>query len=178
LTVDLKFVKTHEDAILPSQNHPGELVGDTGYDIFSVADIVVPARKSAVVPVGLKVGYIQPGYWFKIEARSGLGFKHSVQPHAGIIDCVPAGTQISTSVGNKNVELLKKEDSVLSYNVDNCEIEEDIVEDVWVVKDQKLLKIETEDGKIVEIPFTKKVLTKKGWKEAISLTVEDEILVL
>ena len=86
MEIELKFVKTHEDAILPSQNLSGELFGDTGYDIFSVADAVIPARGSAVVPVGFKVGFIQPGYWFKVEARSGLGFKHSVQPHFGVID--------------------------------------------------------------------------------------------
>ena len=29
---------------------------------------------------------ITPGYWIRIEPRSGLGFKHSVQPHLGVID--------------------------------------------------------------------------------------------
>lgn len=39
-----------------------------------------------IVPVGLNVGYITPGYWFRIEARSGLGFKYGLFPHFGIID--------------------------------------------------------------------------------------------
>jgi len=60
--------------------------GDTGYDIFSVEDKTVPAGGSAVIDTGIEVAYISPGYWFKIEARSGMGFNHSVQPHAGIID--------------------------------------------------------------------------------------------
>ena len=27
-----------------------------------------------------------PGYWMRIEPRSGLGFKKSLQPHLGVID--------------------------------------------------------------------------------------------
>lgn len=84
---EIKFIQTHPDAQLPSQAHSGEGIGDTGHDLKCVAEeILVPARGSAVIPVGIKVGYVEPGFWFKIEARSGLGFKHSVQPHFGIID--------------------------------------------------------------------------------------------
>ena len=28
----------------------------------------------------------KPGWWFRIEPRSGLGFKHNLQPHLGVID--------------------------------------------------------------------------------------------
>ena len=90
----INFIKTHPDAKIPTQNHTGTgYVGitpistsDTGYDLYAVKDTVVPARGSNVVPVGLEVAYIEPGYWFRIEARSGLGFKFGIQPHAGIID--------------------------------------------------------------------------------------------
>ena len=41
---------------------------------------------SAIVSIGLSLGYVSPGYWFRIEPRSGLGFKKSLQPHLGIID--------------------------------------------------------------------------------------------
>ena len=83
---EIRFVKTHPDAQLPKQNHSGEGIGDTGFDLFCVEDTVIKARQSGVVEVGIKVGYITPGYWFKIEARSGLGFKYSLEPHQGIID--------------------------------------------------------------------------------------------
>ena len=36
--------------------------------------------------VGLNFAYITPGFWVKVEGRSGLGFKHGISPHAGIID--------------------------------------------------------------------------------------------
>lgn len=78
----LKFEKTHDLAKLPSKNHES----DTGYDVYSVEDAVVPARGSKVVSVGLKFAYIPEGYWVKVESRSGLGFKHGISAHPGIID--------------------------------------------------------------------------------------------
>ena len=78
----LKFEQTHNDAKLPTKNHES----DTGYDVYSVEDKVIPARGSAVVSVGLKFAYIPDGYWVKVESRSGLGFKHGISAHPGIID--------------------------------------------------------------------------------------------
>jgi len=86
LGIGIKFKKTHPDAVLPSVNHDELGTGDTGYDISSVEDVLIPAKGYAVVPVGLQVAYIVPGFWFRIEARSGLGFKHHIFPHFGIID--------------------------------------------------------------------------------------------
>ena len=78
----LKFEKTHESAKLPTKNHES----DTGYDVYSIEDKTVPARSSAVVGVGLKFADIPEGYWIKVESRSGLGFKHGITAHPGIID--------------------------------------------------------------------------------------------
>ena len=78
----LKFKKTDESAVLPSKNHKD----DTGLDVTCVEDKVIPAKGSAVIEVGLKFAYIEPGYWVRIEGRSGLGFKHGILPHPGIID--------------------------------------------------------------------------------------------
>jgi len=78
----LKFEKTHESAKLPVKNNES----DTGYDVFSIEDTVVPARGSVFVNVGLKFADIPEGYWIKVESRSGLGFKHGITAHPGIID--------------------------------------------------------------------------------------------
>jgi len=78
----LLFEKTHPDAKLPSKNHDS----DTGYDVYSIEDKIVPARGSVVVNVGLKFADIPEGYWVKVESRSGLGFKHGITAHPGIID--------------------------------------------------------------------------------------------
>jgi dUTP pyrophosphatase len=60
--------------------------GDSGYDIHCVEDKTIPANGSAVVETGIDLAYISPGFWFKIQPRSGLGFKHGIQPHLGTID--------------------------------------------------------------------------------------------
>jgi len=78
----LKFEKTHNLAKLPTKNHES----DTGYDVYSVEDKTIPARGSAVVDVGLKFADMPEGYWIKVESRSGLGFKHGITAHPGIID--------------------------------------------------------------------------------------------
>lgn len=84
--IKVTFVKTHKDAKLPKFNIEHPLTGDIGADLYSVEPRVIPAGSSAVVPVGLTVGFIEPGYYFTIAPRSGLGFKHSIQPHLGRID--------------------------------------------------------------------------------------------
>lgn len=78
----LSFIKTNNDAKLPYKNN----ASDTGYDVYCVEDKIIPARGSAVVDVGLKFAYIPDWCWIKVESRSGLGFKHGIMAHPGIID--------------------------------------------------------------------------------------------
>ncbi len=78
----LKFEKTHEDAVLPEKNYNS----DTGMDVTCIEDFIIPAHGSAIVGVGLKFAFIEPGFWVKVEGRSGLGFKRGIMPHPGIID--------------------------------------------------------------------------------------------
>lgn len=68
---------------------------DSGYDVFAVEDTVIPRQCKmsegpicgrAIVPTGIKVAYITPGYWFKVESRSGLSFKAGILAHPGIVD--------------------------------------------------------------------------------------------
>jgi len=82
----VKFLKTHPDAVLPERNHKDTFTGDSGYDVTAVEDTVIPARGAVVVPVGLKLAYLPPGIWIRIESRSGLQFKHGLQAFGGIID--------------------------------------------------------------------------------------------
>ncbi len=82
----IKLIKTHADAVLPSANNKDDLTGDTGFDLVAVESVKIPAGGCNVVEVGLTLADITPGYWFRIEARSGLGFKHDIQPHLGVID--------------------------------------------------------------------------------------------
>ena len=84
--VNIKIKKTHVDAQLPRANNVELGTGDTGFDLTAVETVKIPAFDSKVVPVGLTLADIDPGYWIRIEPRSGLGFKHSIQPHLGVID--------------------------------------------------------------------------------------------
>jgi dUTP pyrophosphatase len=84
--MNIKVIKTHPDAVLPTANNKEPGTGDSGYDLVAVEQVTIPQRGSAVVPVGLTLADITPGYWIRIEPRSGLGFKHSLQPHLGVID--------------------------------------------------------------------------------------------
>lgn len=85
-SLEARFIKTHVDAVLPKAAHDDALTGDSGYDLVSVEDAMIPAKCSAIIPVGLKLAFLTPGFWFKIQGRSGLGFKNGLQPHLGVID--------------------------------------------------------------------------------------------
>jgi dUTP pyrophosphatase len=108
----LKFEKTNDDAKLPTKNHEN----DTGYDVYSVVDTVIPARGSAVVDVGLKFAYIPEGYWIKVESRSGLGFKHGISAHPGIIDNGYRGDAGVKLYNNTDVDYsVKKGDRIAQF---------------------------------------------------------------
>jgi len=196
--IEVKFLKKHPDARLPVRKHEPvyngikdkdgnpwtplwiESSGDTGYDVCSVEDVIIPAKGSKVVDTGIDIAYIQPGYWFKIEARSGLGFKHGIQPHPGIVDnCVPKGTIIKTVEGDILVEDLYSKNNVpyiFSYNEEKCDKEIDSIKEMWTVQNQEMLEIETENGDILQLPPTKLILTKTGWKKAQDLRDTDYVL--
>lgn len=91
--VNIKFIKTHPDAILPTKGHDD----DNCFDLYAVEDVVIPETRmsiyssqvtvgNAVVPIGLSLAHITEGYGFALKGRSGLGFKHGVTPHQGEID--------------------------------------------------------------------------------------------
>jgi deoxyuridine 5'-triphosphate nucleotidohydrolase len=102
--VEIKFIKTHPDAKLPSKAYSN---GDNCFDLYCCEDTVVPPTTtttamvalssltpygyavrvgSALVPVGLKVAYITPGFGFVVKDKSGLGFKHQLSHYGGEID--------------------------------------------------------------------------------------------
>ena len=103
--VEIKFTKTNSNAKIPTRNFNI----DTGFDVYSVESKVVPARGSSVIDVGLAFAFITPGYWVKIEGRSGLGFKHGITPHPGIIDQGYRGTAGVKLYNNTDVEYTVQE---------------------------------------------------------------------
>ncbi len=162
--VQVKFIKTHPDAILPTRNHGNRPISeqelnqitesmedyyqefalksgrsisdvklniqaqqnyfdektkevfntcDSGYDIYCCEDVTIPARGNSEVETGIKLGYIDPGFWIRIEGRSGLGFKHSLFPHFGIIDNSYRGRMSIKVYNNSDTEyVVKKGDRI------------------------------------------------------------------
>jgi dUTP pyrophosphatase len=125
----VRFKKTHKDAKIPTKNNSS----DTGFDVYSVENTVIPAHGSNVVEVGLDFAYITPGFWVRVEGRSGLGFRHSIAPHSGIIDneyrsnagiklynfsdkdyLVQAGDRIAQFVVYKNYDVVMEEGEVIA----------------------------------------------------------------
>jgi len=84
--IEVKFLKIDEAATLPTCNDNTPDTGDTGYDVYASEDCIIPPKQSEVVPTGIVFAYITPGYWVRVEGRSGMGFKYDVVPHNGIID--------------------------------------------------------------------------------------------
>lgn len=117
-SVEVKFVKTHEDAVLPVQNYADSLCGDSGLDVTAVTDTIIPARNAAMVEVGLQLGYITPGYWIRVESRSGLQFKHGISAFNGIIDNPYRGNMGVRLVNNTDKDYeVKKGDRIAQFVV-------------------------------------------------------------
>ena len=68
------LVKTvRENARIPAYAHDG----DSGVDLYSVQDTVIPAHGRVLVPTGLKIA-IPYGYEGQVRPKSGLALKHGI----------------------------------------------------------------------------------------------------
>lgn len=115
-SIRICFVKTHEDAKLPERNNKQPLIGDSGYDVYAVEDAEVPAHGTATIPIGLDIGYVEPGYWIRIESRSGLFFKHGLTVFSGILDNAYRGSVAVALINNTDTTYhVKKGDRIAQF---------------------------------------------------------------
>jgi len=77
----LKVKRLSPDAILPTVAHPGE---DIGYDLYSAAELTIPAHGAAGVPTGIAIEFV-PAAGGIVKTRSGLA-KKRLMCNAGVID--------------------------------------------------------------------------------------------
>jgi dUTP pyrophosphatase len=98
--IKICFVKTHENARLPQRNNNEPMVGDTGYDIYAVEEVFIEPHSTTTVPIGLDIGFIQKGYWIRIESRSGMFFKFGITAFPGVIDCSYRGKLGAALINN------------------------------------------------------------------------------
>ena len=117
--VKIRFVKTHPDAKLPTKAYET----DSCWDLYACEDITIFGE--GVIPVGIAVAYISPGFGLAIKPRSGLGFKQSIQPHLGEIDQTYRGdlaTKIYKLDSNCNASKgkveIKKGDRIAQFKVE------------------------------------------------------------
>lgn len=96
--INIKFVKCHPDAQLPTQSE-----GDVGFDLYASESIYILPGETRGVPTGIKLAaHVERLFvyentdegrilaaavpFFKIEGRSGLARKWSLFPIGGIVD--------------------------------------------------------------------------------------------
>lgn len=70
-TIEIELI--HEDAIFPSYNYPT----DSGFDLYSVEEIVMEPFSRAAVPTGLKFSFDE-GYELQVRPKSGLALNHGL----------------------------------------------------------------------------------------------------
>jgi dUTP pyrophosphatase len=73
MIMPLRFKKLHNDAKIPNYAYPS----DSGMDITSVVDGVIPSKGFMLFETGLAVE-IPEGYEIQMRAKSGLAAKHGV----------------------------------------------------------------------------------------------------
>lgn len=126
----IKLIKTHPDAQLPTQAHEG----DNCWDIYAAEDTIIPRSETtvalvglpvpvtighAIVPVGLKVADITPGFGFVFRGRSGMGFKHGIFPHFGEIDNCYRGSLGVKLYNTTNIDYhIKKGDRIAQIKIE------------------------------------------------------------
>jgi len=69
----LGFVKLHPDAITPKYNYET----DSGFDLHSVEEVVIPTFGRALVPTGISFD-IKDGYEIQVRSKSGLAINQGL----------------------------------------------------------------------------------------------------
>lgn len=69
----LQFTKIHPDAVTPSYAYPS----DSGFDLHSVSNFIVPPLSRMLAPTGLKFN-IKDGFEMQIRPKSGLAIKNGL----------------------------------------------------------------------------------------------------
>lgn len=68
--LEIKVERTHRDAVIPEFAHPT----DSGFDLFTCKDTKIPARRTVIVPTGLRFE-IPKGWGVQIKNKSGITVK-------------------------------------------------------------------------------------------------------
>lgn len=72
-TKKILIEKVHPDAVLPKYAYPS----DSGFDLYSVEQLVIPPNGKSAVPTGLKVRFDE-NYELQIRPKSGLALNYGL----------------------------------------------------------------------------------------------------
>lgn len=118
------------DAIIPTRGSDRSV----GYDLYSVADTIVPCQAgNTLVATGLAIT-LPPGCYGRVAPRSGLAVKHCIQVGAGVIDPDYTGEVkvVLFNHGDKDFEV-KKGDRIAQLVLERCETPP--IEEINIVED-------------------------------------------
>ena len=65
--------KLHPDAVVPRYNYPS----DSGFDLYSIEEVIIPALGRALVPTGLSFD-IKDGFEIQVRSKSGLAINQGL----------------------------------------------------------------------------------------------------
>jgi dUTP pyrophosphatase len=71
--LDLGYVKLHPDTVEPKYNYET----DSGFDLHSTEEIIIPAFGRALIPTGLSFD-IKDGYEIQVRSKSGLAINQGL----------------------------------------------------------------------------------------------------
>jgi dUTP pyrophosphatase len=94
----IQVEKIHEDAVSPSYAYPT----DSGFDLYSVEEIILLPFGRALVPTGLKFGFSE-GFEIQVRPKSGLAINQglTVLNTPGTVDCGYTG-EVKVIIFNTN----------------------------------------------------------------------------
>ena len=75
---------------------------DAAFDLYARTPVIIHPGQTLAVPCGIKTQF-NPGWFLKIEGRSGLALKNGIQPRGGVIDCTYRG-EIAAILHNSGQE--------------------------------------------------------------------------
>jgi len=109
-TQTLKVKKLNPDAVLPKYNYPS----DSGFDLHSVEDIIIPAFGRAFVPTGLSFQFSE-GLEIQVRTKSGLAINQGLmvlnspgtvdQGYSGEIKVIIFNTNNTTVIISKGMKV-------------------------------------------------------------------------
>jgi dUTP pyrophosphatase len=71
--LDLGFTKLNDNSVTPFYNYPS----DSGFDLYSTKEVIIPPFGRALVPTGLSFD-IKDGYEIQVRSKSGLAIKQGL----------------------------------------------------------------------------------------------------